>query len=126
LSFGEPGILHGSLSYVLQDGDGQTRDVHSVSAGLDYPGVGPEHSYWKETGRVQYSNVVDGDALEAFGRLVRTEGIIPAVESSHAVARACRVAAQRDVDEAVVVCLSGRGDKDVAEVSRLLDEASSS
>jgi tryptophan synthase beta chain len=75
---------------------------------------------------VQYSNVVDGDALEAFGRLVRTEGIIPAVESSHAVARACRVAAQRDVDEAVVVCLSGRGDKDVAEVSRLLDEASSS
>jgi tryptophan synthase beta chain len=126
LSFGEPGILHGSLSYVLQDGDGQTRDVHSVSAGLDYPGVGPEHSYWKETGRVQYSNVVDGDALEAFGRLVRTEGIIPAVESSHAVAWACRVAAQRDADEAVVVCLSGRGDKDVAEVSRLLDEASSS
>ncbi len=126
LSFGEPGVLHGSLSYVLQDGDGQTRDVQSVSAGLDYPGVGPEHSYWKETGRVQYSNVVDGDALEAFGRLVRAEGIIPAVESSHAVAWACRVAAERDVDEAVVVCLSGRGDKDVAEVSRLLDEGSSS
>ena len=123
LSFGQPGILHGSLSYVLQDDDGQTRDVHSVSAGLDYPGVGPEHSYWKETGRVHYSNVVDGDALASFGQLVRTEGIIPAVESSHALAHACRVAAERDAAEAVVVCLSGRGDKDVAEVSRLLEQS---
>ena len=125
LSFGQPGVLHGSFSYVLQDGDGQTQDVHSVSAGLDYPGVGPEHSYWKDTGRVQYSNVVDDDALEAFGRLVRTEGIIPAVESSHAVAHACTVASGMEPDQVVVVCLSGRGDKDVAEVSRLIDESAS-
>ena len=123
LSFGQPGVLHGSLSYVLQDDDGQTLDVHSVSAGLDYPGVGPEHSYWKETGRVQYGNVVDGDALESFGRLVRTEGIIPAVESSHAVAHACRIAAGMDPAQTVVICLSGRGDKDVTEVSRLLEQS---
>ncbi|GIT29186.1 MAG: hypothetical protein Ct9H300mP1_12320 [Planctomycetaceae bacterium] len=124
LSFGQPGVLHGSFSYVLQDGDGQTQDVHSVSGpGLDYPGVGPEHSYWKDTGRVQYSNVVDDDALEAFGRLVRTEGIIPAVESSHAGAHACTVASGMEPDQVVVVCLSGRGDKDVAEVSRLIDES---
>ena len=122
LCFGQPGILHGSFSYVLQDDDGQTQDVHSVSAGLDYPGVGPEHSYWKETGRVNYCSVGDGLALEAFGQLVRNEGIIPAVESSHAVAHACRVAGEMDAEQAVVVCLSGRGDKDVAEVSRLLDE----
>ena len=125
LSFGKPGVLHGSFSYVLQDDDGQTQDVHSVSAGLDYPGVGPEHSYWKDTGRVQYSNVVDDDALEAFGLLVRTEGIIPAVESSHAVAHACTVASGMEPDQVVVVCLSGRGDKDVAEVSRLIDESTS-
>ncbi|MFP6768391.1 MAG: tryptophan synthase subunit beta, partial [Planctomycetaceae bacterium] len=121
LSHGAPGVLHGSYSYVLQDDDGQTLDVHSISAGLDYPGVGPEHSYWKETGRVQYTHVGDGEALEAFGRLVRLEGIIPAVESSHAVAHACRVAAEMRSESAVVVCLSGRGDKDVAEVSRLLE-----
>ena len=123
LSHGAPGVLHGSYSYVLQDDDGQTLDVHSISAGLDYPGVGPEHSYWKETGRVQYVHVGDSEALEAFGRLVRLEGIIPAVESSHAVAHACRVAAEMDPEMAVVVCLSGRGDKDVAEVSRLLESA---
>ncbi len=122
LSFGRPGILHGSFSYVLQDEDGQTQDVHSVSAGLDYPGVGPEHSYWKDTGRVQYTHCLDEDALDAFGRLVRTEGIIPAVESSHAVAHACRAAAEMPTDQAVVVCLSGRGDKDVAEVTRLFEE----
>lgn len=125
LTFGQPGILHGSYSYVLQDDDGQTQDVHSVSAGLDYPGVGPEHSYWKDTGRVHYTSVVDDDALEAFGRLVRTEGIIPAVESSHAVAYACTMAAGMDPEQVVVVCLSGRGDKDVAEVSRLVDESPS-
>ncbi|MBQ18675.1 MAG: tryptophan synthase subunit beta [Planctomycetaceae bacterium] len=121
LSHGAPGVLHGSYSYVLQDDDGQTLDVHSISAGLDYPGVGPEHSYWKETGRVQYTHVGDSEALEAFGRLVRLEGIIPAVESSHAVAHACRAAAEMPPESAVVVCLSGRGDKDVAEVSRLLE-----
>ncbi len=123
LSFGKPGILHGSFSYVLQDDDGQTQDVHSVSAGLDYPGVGPEHSYWKDTGRVHYTNVIDSDALASFERLVQAEGIIPAVESSHAVAHACRVAAEMDPDQVVVVCLSGRGDKDVAEVSRLLERS---
>lgn len=123
LSFGKPGVLHGSFSYVLQDDDGQTQDVHSVSAGLDYPGVGPEHSYWKDTGRVHYTNVIDSDALASFERLVQAEGIIPAVESSHAVAHACRVAAEMDPDQVVVVCLSGRGDKDVAEVSRLLDRS---
>ena len=123
LSFGKPGVLHGSFSYVLQDDDGQTQDVHSVSAGLDYPGVGPEHSYWKDTGRVHYTNVIDSDALASFERLVQAEGIIPAVESSHAVAHACRVAAEMDPDQVVVVCLSGRGDKDVAEVSRLLERS---
>jgi tryptophan synthase beta chain len=123
LSFGKPGILHGSFSYVLQDDDGQTQDVHSVSAGLDYPGVGPEHSYWKDTGRVHYTNVIDSDALASFERLVQAEGIIPAVESSHAVAHACRVAAEMDPEQVVVVCLSGRGDKDVAEVSRLLERS---
>ncbi|MEC7558205.1 MAG: tryptophan synthase subunit beta [Planctomycetota bacterium] len=123
LSFGKPGVLHGSFSYVLQDDDGQTQDVHSVSAGLDYPGVGPEHSYWKDTGRVHYTNVIDSDALASFERLVQAEGIIPAVESSHAVAHACRVAAEMDPEQVVVVCLSGRGDKDVAEVSRLLERS---
>jgi tryptophan synthase beta chain len=123
LSFGKPGVLHGSFSYVLQDDDGQTQDVHSVSAGLDYPGVGPEHSYWKDTGRVHYTNVIDSDALAFFERLVQAEGIIPAVESSHAVAHACRVAAEMDPEQVVVVCLSGRGDKDVAEVSRLLERS---
>ncbi|HAA52937.1 MAG TPA: tryptophan synthase subunit beta [Planctomycetaceae bacterium] len=123
LSFGRPGVLHGSFSYVLQDDDGQTQDVHSVSAGLDYPGVGPEHSYWKDTGRVHYTNVIDSDALASFERLVQAEGIIPAVESSHAVAHACRVAAEMDPEQVVVVCLSGRGDKDVAEVSRLLERS---
>ncbi len=87
LSFGTPGILHGSLSYVLQDEFGQTADVHSCSAGLDYPGVGPEHSYWKDAGRVQYTAVTDTEALDAFTLLARTEGIIPALETSHASPR---------------------------------------
>ena len=119
LCFGRPGVLHGSYSYVLQDDDGQTGDVHSVSAGLDYPGVGPEHSYWKDTGRVAYTSVRDDEALRAFDLLARTEGILPALESSHAVAEAMEQAARRKPDEVVVVCLSGRGDKDAAEVARL-------
>ncbi|MFN0052986.1 MAG: tryptophan synthase subunit beta [Planctomycetales bacterium] len=119
LSYGVKGILHGSYSYVLQDQDGQTQDVHSVSAGLDYPGVGPEHSYWKDTGRVQYHPVDDAAALEAFHTLARLEGILPALESSHAVALAMRKAAARSRDEAHVICLSGRGDKDVYEVARV-------
>jgi len=119
LSHGRPGILHGSYSYVLQDDDGQTADPHSISAGLDYPGVGPEHSYWKDCGRVNYVNVLDDEALEAFSILAKTEGILPAIETSHAISWAMRSAAQRSPDDIVVVCLSGRGDKDVNEVARL-------
>lgn len=120
LCYGAKGVLHGSYSYVLQDEDGQTCDVHSVSAGLDYPGVGPEHSYWKDTGRVQYVNVSDQAALEAFQKLATLEGILPAVESAHAIAQAMKTASQRPADSIMVVCLSGRGDKDVNEVARLL------
>ncbi len=120
LSFGNRGILHGSYSYVLQDEDGQTLDVHSISAGLDYPGVGPEHSYWKETGRVQYKAILDTEALDAFQLLASLEGILPAIESSHAIAQVVKTASERNKDEIIVVCLSGRGDKDVNEVARLL------
>ncbi len=119
LSFGVPGVLHGSFSYVLQDDDGQTCDVHSISAGLDYPGVGPEHSYWKDTGRVRYTSCRDQDALAAFDLVARNEGILPALESSHGVAVALKLAAERSPDDVLVVCLSGRGDKDAAEIARL-------
>ena len=119
LSYGKPGILHGSYSYVLQDDDGQTLDVHSISAGLDYPGVGPEHSYWKDTGRVQYTTCSDEDALATFQKMARLEGILPAIESSHAVSQALKSAANRSPDDVILVCLSGRGDKDVNEVARL-------
>jgi len=119
LSFGQPGVLHGSFSYVMQDDDGQTCDVHSVSAGLDYPGVGPEHSYWKDSGRVRYTYCRDDEALEAFNLLARNEGILPALESSHALAKGMEVARQRNKDDVVVVCLSGRGDKDAFEIARL-------
>ncbi|MEN6556855.1 MAG: tryptophan synthase subunit beta [Thermoguttaceae bacterium] len=116
---GQPGVLHGSYSYVLQDEDGQTSDVHSISAGLDYPGTGPEHSYWKETGRVRYTSANDEEVLEAFDALARSEGILPALESSHAVVEAMKIAAAGNPDQIVVVCLSGRGDKDAAEIARL-------
>ncbi len=119
LSYGSPGILHGSLSYVLQDHDGQTADVHSVSAGLDYPGVGPEHSYWHDMGRVDYTSVTDLEALDAFDTVARNEGILPALETSHAFAWTMEEAAKRGPDEIIVVCLSGRGDKDAAEIARL-------
>ena len=119
LSFGSPGVLHGSYSYVMQDEDGQTCDVHSISAGLDYPGVGPEHSYWKDSGRVRYEYCRDDEALEAFDLVARNEGILPALESSHAVANALQVAGALSSDKVVVVCLSGRGDKDAFEVARL-------
>jgi tryptophan synthase beta chain len=119
LSLGKPGVLHGSFSYVLQDDDGQTADVHSVSAGLDYPGVGPEHSYWRDAGRVRYTSVTDDEALDAFHTCGRLEGILPALETSHAVVEAMRIAAKRSPDDVVVVCFSGRGDKDCAEVARL-------
>jgi tryptophan synthase beta chain len=120
LSKGRPGVLHGTRSYVLQDDDGQTAPVHSISAGLDYPGVGPEHAYWRDTGRVSYTSVTDAQALEAFTTLTRCEGIIPALESSHAVAHAITLAAGMKPDEVVVVNLSGRGDKDLDEAIRLL------
>jgi tryptophan synthase beta chain len=119
LSYGNKGVLHGSYSYVLQDPDGQTLDVHSISAGLDYPGVGPEHSYWKDAGRVQYTNIRDDEALACFELVARKEGILPAIESAHAVAHALKAAKQREPDDIIVVCLSGRGDKDVNEVARL-------
>ncbi|MCA9126373.1 MAG: tryptophan synthase subunit beta [Planctomycetales bacterium] len=119
LSYGSPGVLHGSYSYVMQDEDGQTSPVHSISAGLDYPGVGPEHSYWKDAGRVTYTQCQDGQALEAFDQVARNEGILPALESSHAVAKAIELASQMSSDEIVLVCLSGRGDKDAAEIARL-------
>ena len=119
LSHGSPGVLHGSLSYVLQDASGQTADVHSCSAGLDYPGVGPEHSYWKDAGRVEYVAATDAEALAAFDLLARCEGIIPALETSHAVHAAVALARTMPRDAAVVINVSGRGDKDVNEVIRL-------
>ena len=122
LSHGKPGILHGSLSYVLQNEDGQTADVHSCSAGLDYPGVGPEHSYWKDSGRVHYTACTDEQALEAFLWCARDEGIIPALETAHAVAMGVRIAADMPKDTNLVINLSGRGDKDVSEAARLLGE----
>jgi tryptophan synthase beta chain len=116
---GRPGVLHGSLSYVLQDAEGQTSPVHSVSAGLDYPGVGPEHSHLKETGRAEYCAVSDQEALEAFRFMTETEGIIPALESAHAVAYLMQEENRVPEDEIAIVCLSGRGDKDLWEVARI-------
>ncbi|WP_102708132.1 tryptophan synthase subunit beta [Terribacillus saccharophilus] len=113
LTEGKAGILHGSLSYLLQNNDGQVQEAHSISAGLDYPGVGPEHSYLKDAGRVAYDAVTDEEALEAVRLLSRTEGIIPALESAHAVAYCKRLATVMDKEDVLVVCLSGRGDKDV-------------
>lgn len=120
LGRGRPGILHGAKSYVLQDEKGQILEAHSISAGLDYPGVGPEHAYLKETGRVEYTAVTDREALEAFQILARTEGILPALESAHAVAKGVELARQMRPDEIVVINLSGRGDKDVHTVARVL------
>lgn len=123
ITFGSPGVLHGSFSYVMQDDDGQTCDVHSMSAGLDYPGIGPEHSYWNDTNRVEYTQCGDGEAMAAFDKLARTEGIIAALESSHALAHAIKVAAEMSPKQNLVVCLSGRGDKDAMEIARLRGES---
>jgi tryptophan synthase beta chain len=117
---GREGILHGSRSYVLQDDDGQVVETHSISAGLDYPGVGPEHAYLKELGRAEYVGITDQEAIEGFQALCRTEGIIPALESSHAVAFAMKLAAERKTEETILVNLSGRGDKDLETVAREL------
>jgi tryptophan synthase beta chain len=117
LSRGEKGVLHGSLSYVLQDDDGQTSQVHSISAGLDYPGVGPEHSYLKDTGRAEYVSVTDDEAVDAFNLCTRLEGIIPALEASHAIAYTVKFAPKIDKDKIIVINLSGSGDKDSFEVA---------
>jgi tryptophan synthase beta chain len=120
LTAGSPGVLHGSLSYLLQDQDGQVSPAHSISAGLDYPGVGPEHSFLRDTGRVQYETATDTEALDAFQAFSRLEGIIPALETSHALAWVQRSAGAFPPDAVVLVCLSGRGDKDVAHVAATL------
>jgi tryptophan synthase beta chain len=120
LSAGSLGVLHGSLGYVLQDEDGQITPAHSISAGLDYPAVGPEHSYLKDVGRVTYEAVTDQEALDAFQLLARLEGIIPALESAHALAHVVKLAPHLSLNTTVILCLSGRGDKDVALVEALL------
>jgi tryptophan synthase beta chain len=122
LSHGRPGVLHGSFSFVLQDEDGQTSNVHSISAGLDYPGVGPEHSFWKETGRARYESITDAEAIDAYNVTAQHEGILPALESCHAVAQAFKEAGRLGRGKVLVVCLSGRGDKDAYEVARLRGE----
>jgi len=122
LSAGQPGVLHGCLSYLLQDADGQVAPAHSVSAGLDYPGVGPEHSWLRDTGRVRYETATDAEALDAFRSVCRLEGIIPALETAHAFAWVLRSRGRWAADEPVLVCLSGRGDKDVAHVAALLQD----
>lgn len=121
LSLGRPGVIHGSLTYLLQDEHGQVQEAHSISAGLDYPGVGPEHAYLKDSGRVTYTSVTDAEALEAVQILCRTEGIIPALESAHAIAEAVKRAPQMSKDEVLVICLSGRGDKDVLTIQEALE-----
>ena len=118
LTAGRTGVLHGSMSYLLQDEHGQVNETHSISAGLDYPGVGPEHSYLKDSGRAEYSEVTDSQALEGFHLLCRTEGIIPALESSHAIYYASQLAGELSQDHIILVCLSGRGDKDIDIVAK--------
>jgi len=120
LSSGRPGVLHGSMSYVLQNDDGQVAIAHSISAGLDYPGVGPEHAYYRDLGRFEFTSVTDEEALEGFQALTRTEGIMPALESSHAIAYAVRLAKQLPRSKTIVVGLSGRGDKDVHVIAKAL------
>ena len=122
ISKGTPGVLHGARSYLLQDGDGQILEAHSISAGLDYPGVGPEHSWLKDIGRVKYFSATDREAMDAFTALSRYEGIIPALESAHALAHAMRIAPQMGKDKIIVVTLSGRGDKDVFTAAAALGE----
>ncbi|MFQ5603493.1 MAG: tryptophan synthase subunit beta [bacterium] len=119
LCAGQPGVLHGALTYLLQNTHGQIKQAHSISAGLDYPGVGPEHSFLKDSGRVQYTSVTDTEALHAFYLLSKTEGIIPALESAHALAQVVKMAPTLSTEESIVVCLSGRGDKDVELVKEL-------
>ena len=123
LKGGTPGVLHGNRTYLLQDGDGQIADAHSISAGLDYPGIGPEHAWLHEQGRVEYVAVTDQQALDAFHNCCRTEGIIPALETSHALAEVARRAPTLPKDHLMVVCLSGRGDKDMPTILGLMEDA---
>ncbi|CAI8717345.1 tryptophan synthase subunit beta [Bacillus pseudomycoides] len=122
LTKGSVGVLHGSVMYLLQNEEGQIQEAHSISAGLDYPGVGPEHSLLKDIGRVSYNSITDDEALAAFQLLTKKEGIIPALESSHAVAYALKLAPTMKQDEGLVICLSGRGDKDVESIKRYMEE----
>jgi len=122
LSSGSKGILHGMMTYLLQNKEGQITETHSISAGLDYPGVGPEHAYLKDTKRVKYRSATDDEVIDAFLTLTRTEGIIPALESAHAIAEAIKIAKQSQKSESIVVTLSGRGDKDVEEVQNYLNK----
>lgn len=116
---GSPGVLHGTLSYLLQDEDGQIHPAHSISAGLDYPGVGPEHADLKDRGRAQYVAVTDDDALRGFAALSRLEGIIPALETSHAIVWVMDNASRWQTGDAILICVSGRGDKDMSQVAAL-------
>ncbi|SOD91938.1 tryptophan synthase subunit beta [Caenispirillum bisanense] len=122
LTGGRPGVLHGNRTYLLQDADGQITEAHSISAGLDYPGIGPEHSWLKDVGRVEYVSITDTEAVEAFQQTTRLEGIIPALESSHAVAQAMKMARTLPKDHVMVVCMSGRGDKDVNTIAQAMGQ----
>jgi len=122
LNHGASGVLHGMMSYLLYDDDGQVKEAHSISAGLDYPGVGAEHSHLKTTGRAEYAMITDDEALEGFKLLSTTEGIIPALESAHAISQVAKAAPGMKKDEIIVVCLSGRGDKDVTQVAEILGD----
>ena len=120
ISKGRPGVLHGSRTYLLQDDDGQIQEAHSISAGLDYPGVGPEHAWLNDTGRVEYVSITDDEALAAFQLCAKLEGIIPALESSHAIAHVLEIAPKLSKDHLIVINLSGRGDKDIFTVAKAL------
>ena len=121
LAKGSRGVLHGQMSYLLQDADGQIQEAHSISAGLDYPGIGPEHAFLKEQNIVQYESITDDEALDAFVWLSKSEGIIPALESSHAIAYLKKMPKQKIIDKIIIVNLSGRGDKDMMQAKELLD-----
>jgi len=125
ISAGSVGVLHGSKTYLLQDDNGQIKGTHSIAAGLDYPGVGPEHSYLNDSGRVSYTNVTDGEALEGFKFISEVEGIIPALETSHAVAYAMKIAPTMPKDSIIIICLSGRGDKDINTIAELMESDNS-
>jgi tryptophan synthase beta chain len=118
-SGGKPGVLHGTMTYLLQDEDGQVNSTHSVSAGLDYPAVGPEHSYYHDAGRIRYTSVTDDEALAAFDFLAQKEGIIPALESAHAVAEVIKLAPRMKKSQILIMNLSGRGDKDVQQLAKM-------